>query len=230
MAKKSNKELEEIKKNLDHTMQVPLLVKKSKVNKKRLSFKNKEKKINDEKVDDNKLSNALLICIIVFLLLITSYVIVSRIVESNTSSIMISKSSKKKTNEKISIFKEWVSLDNDCFKFTEDNTFYWYDDSTNSKDNYYSGNYSYKVGSEALKEIGYEEDDFQKIFGEKIALEKVFSLVLEPKEAFMEGKDQTDTFIPEGTTWWMIMVIKSDGSAILYNKTIDTKYHLRVKV
>ena len=230
MAKKSNKELEEIKKSLDHTMQVPLLVKKSKVNKQRLSFKNKEKVMKDDKAKDNKLSSALLICIIVLLLLITSYVIVSRIVESSTSSIMVSKDTTKKNKKKVSIAKEWVSLDNDCFKFTEDNTFYWYDDSTNYKDNYYSGNFSYKAGSDALKEIGYEEDDFKKIFGEKIALEKVFSLVLEPKEAFIEGKDQTNTFIPDGTTWWMIMVIKSDGSAILYNKTLDVKYHIRVKV
>lgn len=228
--KKKKKELEEIKKNIEHDIQVPLLVKKSKKNTKKMSFTNtdvKEEIEKQEKLKDSKLTNAILICIVVFLLLITSYVIVSRIVESNTSSIMVSKTKEKKL-KKDTIIKKWVTLDNNMYYFTSDDTFYWYDDSTNTKDNYYSGNFTYKVGKEALKEMGYEEDDFLKIFGEKIEKDRVFSLKLSPTEAFIEGKDQSEKFIPGKTEWWVIIVIKKDGSAILYNKTLDKKYHMQL--
>ena len=234
MARKSKrqKELDEIKKNLEHDVQVPLLVKKSKNNRRMVSFNGEDVKDELKKQDsvsNNKISNAILICFIVLLLFITSYVIVGRIVESNKSSVMVSKSDDKK-KKKVSIINNWVTLDNNMFMFTADDTFYWYDDSTSLKDNYYSGNFEYKNGKEALKEMGYEEDDFLKIFGEKIDIDRVFSLQLKPREAFIEGKDQTSTYLPENTSWWMIVVIKSDGSAIAYNKTLDKKYHMSIKV
>lgn len=226
--KKSNKELKKIKKNLEHEVQVPLLVKKSKISNKKLTFKKEsiEEKKKKEKVSDGRLTNAILICFVVLLLLITSYVIVSRIVNSSTSSIMVSKTDTKKV-KKVDIFKKWVTLDNSMFLFTKDDTFYWYEDASNNKDNYYDGNYTYKIGKEALKEMGIDEDDFKKIFGEKIIEDRVFSLQLEPTEAFIEGKDQTDTYLPEGTSWWFIIVVKSDGTAIGYNKTLDIRYHLK---
>ena len=227
--KKSNKELKRIKKNLEHDVQVPLLVKKSKINNRKLTFKKEDEvtKKKREKVSDSRLTNAILICFVVLLLLMTSYVIVNRIVESNTKSIMVSKTDNKKV-KKEDIFKKWVTLDNNAFVFSKEDTFYWYDDESNTKDNYYDGNYTYSVGKDALKEMGLEEKDFKKIFGEKIIEDRIYSLQLEPTEAFIEGKDQTSTYLPEGTKWWFIIVIKSDGTAIGYNKTLDIRYHLKV--
>ena len=102
----------------------------------------------------------------------------------------------------------------------------WYDDYTNKKDNYYEGTYTYKQGEEALKEMGYNEKEFIQVFGDKIAKDNIYSLELTPQTAFIEGKDQSETFLPKGTKWWFILIIKSEGGAIAYNKTLDIRYHL----
>ena len=74
--------------------------------------------------------------------------------------------------------------------------------------------------------MGYDEKEFVKTFGEKISEDNIYSLELTPVTAFIEGRDQSSTYLPEGTKWWYILIIKSEGGAIAYNKTLDIRYHL----
>ena len=50
----------------------------------------------------------------------------------------------------ITLLKKWESADEELFVFDEDHKFYIYKDKVNTKDDYYSGTYTYKKGKEAL--------------------------------------------------------------------------------
>ena len=222
--KKEDKEIKELKKNLDNTIKIPLIVRKKDHDKVIKSKSNKPDILPQEKKKE-KINNAILLSIIVLLLLITSYVIINKMIESERRPEIIADNTVKK-NTKLNLNTKWVTADDSMFYFDKDGNFYWYDDYTNKKDNYYDGTYTYKQGKEALKEMGYDEKEFIKVFGEKISEDNVYSLELTPITAFIEGKDQSDTYLPNGTKWWYILIIKSEGGAIAYNKTLDIRYHL----
>lgn len=120
----------------------------------------------------------------------------------------------------------WQSSYNGLFIFNEDNTFYWYNSYKNKKDNYYRGNYNYKTGLDALKEMGYTEEEFKIEFGSDIKLENIYSINLKPNYVFMSGIDITSVELNENETWWYLLMIKEDGTAFGYNKTLDLKYNL----
>lgn len=222
--KKEDKELKELKKNLDNTIKIPLIVREKDHNKVVKSKSNKPDILPQNKKKD-KINNAILLSIIVLLLLITSYVIINKMIESEKKPVIIADNNAKK-NTKLNLNTKWVTADDSMFYFDKDGNFYWYDDYTNKKDNYYDGTYTYKQGKEALKEMGYDEKEFIKVFGEKISEDNVYSLELTPITAYIEGKDQSEAFLPKGTKWWYILIIKSEGGAIAYNKTLDIRYHL----
>lgn len=138
------------------------------------------------------------------------------------------KSSDKKVDIKLStkISGSWQSSYNGLFVFNEDNTFYWYNSFENLKDNYYRGEYNYKKGTEALTEMGYTEEDFSKEFGSDIKLENVYSIDLKPNYVFMSGNDITSVELNQNETWWYLLMIREDGTAFGYNKTLDIKYNL----
>ena len=209
-------EIEQIKKKLEDTdIQVPLVVKKNN-NNKRIIEKTK-------KTTDGRLSNGILLCIIVLLLLITSYVIINRIIESNTKTVLASTNKIKE----YTYLKKWLTIDDEAFVFEQDKTFYWYSDKDNTNNNYYSGKYTVKKGLDAVKEMGYNEKDFTNTFGSKIEQNNIYSFEIVPDTAYIDGVDKTDTYLPNNTKWWFILIIKSDGSAIAYNKTLDIRYHLK---
>ena len=215
------KELEKIKENLNTSeIQVPLVVKHNNQTKKR-----KDKKKKEVKLSDGKLSNAILLCVIALLLFITSYVIVQRVIDSNTKTV-VSNNSNDNIKE-YTLLKKWESADDELFIFDEEHKFYIYNNKDNIKDDYYSGIYSYKKGKEALEEMGYTEEDYTKIFKERVEENNIYSLELKPDTVFMDGIDKTDKSLPNNIKWWFLLIIKSDGTAIGYNKTLNTRYHLK---
>ncbi len=215
------KELEKIKENLNTSeIQVPLVVKHNNQTKKR-----KDKKKKEVKLSDGKLSNAILLCVIALLLFITSYVIVQRVIDSNTKTV-VSNNSNDNIKE-YTLLKKWESADDELFIFDEEHKFYIYNNKDNIKDDYYSGTYSYKKGKEALEEMGYTEEDYTKIFKERVEENNIYSLELKPDTVFMDGIDKTDKSLPNNIKWWFLLIIKSDGTAIGYNKTLNTRYHLK---
>lgn len=142
------------------------------------------------------------------------------------------KSSDKKVEVKLStkLSGSWQSSYNGLFVFNEDNTFYWYNSFENLKDNYYRGEYKHRNGAEALADMGYTEEEFTKEFGSDIKLENVYSIDLKPNYAFMSGIDITTVELNENETWWYLLMIREDGTAFGYNKTLDIKYNLIKKV
>ena len=55
------------------------------------------------------------------------------------------------------------------------------------------------------------------------------SLSIAPSKAIscaLTRTSRAETFLPKGTKWWFILIIKSEGGAIAYNKTLDIRYHL----
>ena len=127
-----------------------------------------------------------------------------------------------------SIYNRWESSSGGEFVFNEDESFYWYK-KTGDLDNYYYGLYSFLTGQSALEEMGYTEEEFKKNFGENINIDNVYSIEITPRKAVIEGKDVTSTTIKTNTSWWYILIIRNDGTAISYNKTLDTRYELKVK-
>ena len=223
--KKEDKELQQLKSNINNTIQIPLMVKEKENKNKVLKNKNNKPDSQPKTSQKDKINNAILLGIIVLLLLITSYVILNKMIDEEKKPLVVAETKVKKNN-KNNINTKWVTADDSMFHFDKDNNFYWYDDYTNKKDNYYEGTYTYKQGEEALKEMGYNEKEFIQVFGDKIAKDNIYSLELTPQTAFIEGKDQSETFLPKGTKWWFILIIKSEGGAIAYNKTLDIRYHL----
>ncbi len=220
MVNNNEEDIKELKQNLKNTIRVPLVVKEKPNKEKRMRSKKKD----PQKEKKDRTGNAILIGIVVLLLLITSYTIINKIIDSNKKPVVVADNSNKK--KKMSLNKKWITADGAMFYFAEDETFYWYEESTDTKDNYYEGTYAYKQGKEALKEMGYNENEFIKIYGDKILEDNIYSLELSPSTAYIEGKDQTSTFIPKDTKWWFILIIKNEGGAIAYNKTLDIRYHL----
>ncbi len=127
-----------------------------------------------------------------------------------------------------SIYNHWLSSSGGEFVFNDDDTFYWYK-GVGDLDNYYYGLYSFVTGQSALEEMGYTEEDFKQNFGENIELENIYSIEITPKKAVISGQDVTATTIKQNTTWWYILIINKDGTAISYNKTLDTRYELKIK-
>ena len=217
----NDKELEKIKDNLNTSeIQVPLIVK----NNNQVKTK-KEKKKKEVKLSDGKLSNAILLCIIALLLFITSYVIVQRVIDSNTKTVVTSSNDTK--IKEYTLLKKWESADEELFVFDDNHKFYIYNNKDNINNDYYSGTYSYKKGNEALLEMGYTESEYSKIFKERIEKNNIYSLELKPDTVYMDGVDKSDKSIPDNTKWWFLLIIKSDGTAIGYNKTLNTRYHLK---
>lgn len=133
---------------------------------------------------------------------------------------------KEKINLTTNILGSWQSATNGLFVFNKDNTFYWYNSHNNLEDNYYKGNYNYKIGLEALNEMGFTEEEFKKEYGSEIKLENVYSINLQPTLVLKNKIDVTTVEIDENQSWWYILIIKDDYTANGFNKTLDLKYNL----
>lgn len=171
-------------------------------------------------------SNIKVIAVIVILILnlafITKAVLDSEKNNPNKQELNVPNLTISPSNE-IGIYR---SSTNGLFIFQDNKTFYWFDSYLNQKDNYYAGTYNYKKGKDALAEMGYSEEEFYLVFGSNTKIDNLYSMNLIPSFVQKAGENVTSRELKENESWWYILVIKEDGNAIAYNKTLDLRYNL----
>ncbi|MGN1371670.1 MAG: hypothetical protein ACI4XM_05305 [Candidatus Coprovivens sp.] len=163
--------------------------------------------------------------VLVSLLLIINIFLIIKIISSKEqeSSIPNNNISNNKTTSKN--IGSWRTSNNSLFTFDDNNNFYWYEYYDDLKNNYYSGTYNYKKGLDALNEMGYTEEEFYTTFTD-IKIENVYSMNLLPTYSFKANTNMTEEDLAKNETWWYILMIRNDGTAIAYNKTLDIHYNL----
>jgi len=222
--KKEDKELQQLKSNINNTIQIPLMVKEKENKNKVLKNKNNKPDIQQKTSQKDKINNAILLGIIVLLLLITSYVILNKMIDEEKKPLVVAETKVKKNN-KNNINTKWVTADDSMFHFDKDNNFYWYDDYTNKKDNYYEGTYTYTNGLEALEEMGYTEEDYNITFKkDNIKIDNIYSIKVQLSSEVINNVRKN-----KEQKWWLIMLIIDNKNAVIYNKTLDTRYTLTKK-
>lgn len=164
--------------------------------------------------------------IIVLLLLIVNTILIIKVVTKKETTNNKKEETKEIEHTTSNVLGNWRSSNNGLFAFEDNYNFFWYEYYDDLKDNYYSGTYNYKSGLEALAEMGYTEEEFTKTFGTDIKIENVYSLNLIPNYVLKANKNVTATDLKENETWWFILMIRNDGTAIAYNKTLDFRYNL----
>ena len=171
------------------------------------------------------ISSIIKIIAVILLFILTVYVIFQTAIDNSKKPEV---QETKVNNSGVDIFNDWVSSNGAEFIFNKDKTMYWYKSSGDEK-NYYFGNFTYRTGNDAISDMGYNEEEFKNLFGSDIRLEDVYSIEIIPTKAIINGKDVTSSTIKANTTWWYILIIKPDGSAMSYNKTLDARYELQIK-
>lgn len=205
--------------------QIPLKVKPVKSPKK---IKEQKKSDLDKKYIKLKIYSTLKIIAVIILLIINTYLIVSialKIDENNKSSLK----APKETNKHLLSSSEignWKTSNNGLFIFGENSSFFWYDSYEHLSSNYYQGTYNYKKGNEALEEMGYTEEEFFNTFTDTTNIDNVYSINISPLYSYRGGIDKTSTNLSENEEWWYIIIIKDNGTAVAYNKTLDIHYNL----
>lgn len=127
------------------------------------------------------------------------------------------------------LFNKWRSNNDSLFVFGSDLKFSWYENYKDLDNNYYLGTYTYKTNKAAIKEMGYTEEEFKKTFPDVSDYNKVYSLQIKPNYLYKNNLNVTKTQISENETWWFIIVISDDGIVNAYNKTLDTRYQLKLE-
>lgn len=172
-----------------------------------------------------KIHSSIKIAIVVLLFLVNTILII-RIVADKEENIKQPEKNIITQHTTSEILGNWRSSNNGLFAFEDNKNFFWYEYYDDLKNNYYSGTYNYKKGLDAIEEMGYTEEEFNKTFGEEIKIENVYSMNLLPTYSFKAGNNMTEEDLKKDETWWYILMIKNDGTAIAYNKTLDLRYNL----
>lgn len=148
---------------------------------------------------------------LIIVLFIMSICLIVSIVKVQRNKITIIKDVPSLINEDNGLFSTWVSNNDEILSFNSDLSF---DYIMNNEENY-KGEFTYNVGLDALRDMGYSMEEFNKSFAKEINHDNVYSLKLVPTK---EDNDNDE--------WWIIFIIKDDGSAIAYNKSLDIRYTL----
>lgn len=171
-----------------------------------------------------KSKSTIKIILVICLLLINIFLLVNVI--SNQDNSNISYSNKEKREISANVLGSWLSTNNSLFVFNDDYSFYWYESYKEQSTNYYAGTYNYKQGIEALKEMGYTEEEFKTTFGEDLDINNAYSLNMLPSLVYKGYQDTTTRDLKDNETWWFILIKKDANHAIAYNKTLDQRYEL----
>lgn len=170
-------------------------------------------------------SNTLIIFFIIALILI-NLVLLDNYLSSKKKSTIPEETIEEQQYIEVSELGSWTDQNNNLFIFANDDNFYWYDSYLNQNDNYYKGTYDYKKGLEALAEMGYTEEEFHQTFGDDLSLDNIYSINLFPSLLIKNKQDITSTKLKDNETWWYLLIIKDNDTAIAYNKTLDLRYNL----
>lgn len=216
--------------------QIPLTIKKTNNNKKKNEIfdddienyiNEQHSYLNNYYKDDETLfniSSLIKVFTVVLLFIFTIMIIINIVSDKEQKPATVIPNKVVKTE--LILFDEWITDNDSLFVFKNDLSFYWYESSKNKEDNYYAGTYTYKTGHDALIEMGYDEAEFIKTFGSDMAIENVYSLEMTPTISYINKKDVSTSNIAKNTKWWYILIIKKDGTAISYNKSLDIRYNL----
>lgn len=172
-----------------------------------------------------KLLSTIKIVLVLLLFLINTVLIIKVISDKEETPPIVDKPTAAKHTSTNSL-GSWRSSNNGLFSFEDNNNFFWYEYYDDLKNNYYSGTYNYKKGYEALEEMGYTEEEFNVTFGKDFKIENVYSINLLPTYSFKAGLNMTKEDLSDNEVWWYILMIRNDGTAIAYNKTLDLRYNL----
>ena len=180
------------------------------------------------KKDISKTIMSTLKIFIVLLLLIVNIMLIIQIVTNEKETVTPAKEEQKEivTHTESTILGNWRSTNNGLFIFEDSKDFYWYEYYDDLTNNYYKGTYDYKTGLDALTEMGYSETEFNTTFGDDIQIKNVYSINIKPTYVYKSNTDVTSDELNENESWWFILMIKDDGTAISYNKTLDLRYNL----
>lgn len=160
---------------------------------------------------------------IFFLLILSIYIIKVTITQPRTTKTL-TKLTTTLTKEE-TLIGNWLTTKDNIFIFNKDATFYYYNNYKVLNNNFYTGRYTYFQGLDALEEMGYTEEDYNNTFKqENIKIENIYSIKLNITNEYINNIDKD-----KKTTWWIIMIIKDNKTATIYNKTLDIRYNLNKK-
>ena len=207
---------------------IPTKFKKAKPPKKD-NKKNKNEEINMSSTLKDKIINTIQLLLVTLLLVANTFMVISivrKVEKSNTPEEQPKIEQKKE--QPITLYGEWLTNERGMITLN-DNVIYFYDNYLDLENNYQKGTFTIVEGDAALTEMGYTEEEFTKTFGENIKKEHVYSIHIKPLVIFTNGEDVSATSIKKNEEWWFMMIIKDDGKAQGYNKTLDKRYNLEHK-
>lgn len=205
---------------------IPLKVKPTKAPKTPKKEQTPKKKTQSN-LDSIKYKSTIKIIVVLILLVLNIFLIVNIVTKNEKNPVKISNTNTKQPNKATTnVLGTWKTANDGLFVFNDDYNFYWYDSYKEQDNNYYAGSYNYKSGKEALEEMGYTEEEFKNTFGEDIEINNVYSMNLLPTIAYKGYQDTSSKDLKENESWWFILIVKKDKTAIGYNKTLDLRYNL----
>ena len=204
---------------------IPLTIKPITKPKKEKKVKNVKKKSGKKNNSFRVLSSVLLLAMLV--MLVASIYNIGNIIyelehenETNTQTIV----DKVLTSD--NIIGKWQTSDKGLFTFDEEHKFFLYNNSSDLSNNFYQGTYTLKEGVEAITEMGYTIEEFEKTFPEEIEVDDIYSVMLTPELAILNNKDVSKKNIKNNETWWFLFILNDQDNAQAYNKKLDIRYKL----
>jgi hypothetical protein len=145
-------------------------------------MKLKVKNNNPQKENDKKYYNdsVFLIILSVILLFVTITLIVIVLYKAPDDGLTTKITLNPLVDKSDTLFNKWKSSNDSLFIFGSDLKFSWYENYKDLDNNYYLGTYTYKTNKEAIKEMGYTEDEFKKTFPNISNYNNVYSLQIKP--------------------------------------------------
>ena len=191
----------------------------------------KVKRNNPEKEKNSKYYNdsVFVILLSVFLLFVTITLIIIVLYKSPDDGLTTKITLNPLVDKSDTLFNKWRSNNDSLFIFGSDLKFSWYENYKDLDNNYYLGTYTYKTNKDAIKETGYTEEEFKQSFPHVSDYNKVYSLQIKPNYLYKNNLNVTKTQVSKNETWWFIIIISDDGTVNAYNKTLDTRYQLKLE-
>lgn len=186
---------------------------------------------NPEKEKNSKYYNdsVFLILLSVILLFVTITLIIIVLYKSPDDGLTTKITLNPLVDKSDTLFNKWRSNNDSLFIFGSDLKFSWYENYKDLDNNYYLGTYTYKTNKDAIKEMGYTEEEFKQSFPHVSDYNKVYSLQIKPNYLYKNNLNVTKTQVSKNETWWFIIIISDDGTVNAYNKTLDTRYQLKLE-
>ncbi len=129
-----------------------------------------------------------------------------------------------------SFFATWLTLEDYCFVFNKNKTFSWYQQVSESHDNYYSGKLEWKRGNEALNDLNLSLAKIKNIVvtKEDVNIKDIYSLKLIPTKQVLEGVDVSENLKHENIYWKFLLIKYTASQAQVFNYGTGQTYYLKL--